>query len=185
MKYSERLGEISNKQFQKALDTFNLGKFIKAEPISQGLFGQNVYVTSDKGEFVLRGKPHYDWQFPNEKLIAESLHEKTKVPVPFPYLPETNKEIFGWEFILMPRMKGKNLSDNLSEKWLSDVDRIEIAKAQGTSLQISIVESLILLQTRLKHILLTGLQNFLGKYLRDWKNQHNTMTKNLKQILNG
>ncbi len=135
MKYSERLGEITNVQFQKALDTFNLGNFIKAAPISQGLFGQNVYVTSDKGEFVLRGKPHYDWQFPNEKLMAEALHEKTKVPVPFPYLLETDKGIFGWEFILMPRMKGKNLSDSLSEEWLSGVDRIEIAKAQGATLR--------------------------------------------------
>lgn len=135
MKYSERLGEITNEQFQKALDTFNLGKFIKAEPILQGLFGQNVYVTSDIGEFVLRGKPHYDWQFPNEKLMAELLHEKTNVPVPFPYLLETNKVIFGWEFILMPRMKGKRLSDSLSEDWLSDTDRIEIANAQGSTLK--------------------------------------------------
>lgn len=135
MKYSERLGEITNEQFQKALDTFNLGKFIKAEPILQGLFGQNVYVTSDIGEFVLRGKPHYDWQFPNEKLMAELLHEKTNVPVPFPYLLETNKVIFGWEFILMPRMKGRNLSDSLSEDWLSDTDRIEIANTQGSTLK--------------------------------------------------
>lgn len=135
MKYSERLGEITNEQFQRALDTFHLGKFVKAEPISQGLFGQNVYITSDKGEFVLRGKPHYDWQFPNEKLIAELLHEKTIVPVPYPYLLETSKEIFGWEFILMPKMKGKNLSDSLSEDWLSDDERIEIAKAQGSTLR--------------------------------------------------
>jgi len=61
MKYSEKLGELSNEQLQKALDFFNLGKFIKTESISQGLFGQNVYITSDKGEFVLRGKPHYNW----------------------------------------------------------------------------------------------------------------------------
>jgi hypothetical protein len=39
MKYSERLGEITTEQFQKALDNFNLGEFMKAEPISQGLFG--------------------------------------------------------------------------------------------------------------------------------------------------
>ena len=95
MKYSERLGEITGEQFQRALDTFNLGTFIKAEPISQGLFGQNVYITSDKGEFVLRGKPHYDWQFPNEKLIVELLYKETKVPVPYPYLFEKNREIFG------------------------------------------------------------------------------------------
>jgi aminoglycoside phosphotransferase (APT) family kinase protein len=135
MKYSERLGEITIEQFQKALDNFNLGEFVKAEPISQGLFGQNVYITSDKGQFVLRGKPHYDWQFPNEKLMAELLHEKTQVPVPYPYLLEKSKDIFGWEFVIMPRLRGKNLSDDLSEGWLLEEDRVEIAEAQGTTLK--------------------------------------------------
>ena len=35
----------------------------------------------------------------------------------------------------MPRMRGKNLSDSLSEDWLSDTDRIDIAEAQGFTLQ--------------------------------------------------
>lgn len=134
-KYSERLGEISDEQFQKALDTFDLGVFSRAEPISQGLFGQNIYVSSDKGDFVLRGKPHYDWQFKNEKLFVDLLHENTNVPVPYPYMLSTTKDIFGWEFIIMPRMPGKNLSDSLSEEYLNEDQRIQIAEAQGEILR--------------------------------------------------
>jgi aminoglycoside phosphotransferase (APT) family kinase protein len=67
--------------------------------------------------------------------MAELLHEKTQVPVPYPYLLEKSKEIFGWEFVIMPRLKGKNLSDDLSEGWLSEEDRVEIAEVQGTTLK--------------------------------------------------
>lgn len=44
--YSQRLGVISDQQFQAALDRFHLGHFIKAEAIPFGSFGQNVFVTS-------------------------------------------------------------------------------------------------------------------------------------------
>lgn len=129
-KYSERLGVISDAQFQRALDTFGLGRFLGAEPISQGLFGQNVYVTSSGGEFVLRGKPHYDWQFPNEKLFADLLHAHTRVPVPHPYLLDPDPAIFGWPYVIMPRLAGRDLSDDVDET-LRDADRLEIAVAQG------------------------------------------------------
>lgn len=134
-KYSERLGFISDDQFQQALDSFHLGAFIKAQPISQGLFGQNVYVTSTKGEFVLRGVPHYPWQFKEEKIYADLLHAKTRVPVPHPYLVETDISILGWEFVIMPRMKGANLSDRLDEADFSEEDRVGIAEAQGLVLK--------------------------------------------------
>jgi hygromycin-B 7''-O-kinase len=130
-KYSERLGEISEEQFQKALNIFNLGSLISTTPITQGLLGQNVFVTTDKGEYVFRGKPHHDWQFETERNFITLLHEKTKVPVPFPYLISTDKNIFGWEFVFMPKMKGLHLSDCLDETFLSEKDRFEIAVAQG------------------------------------------------------
>jgi hygromycin-B 7''-O-kinase len=134
-KYSERLGFISDEKFQQVLENFHLGTFIKAEPISQGLFGQNVYVTSTKGEFVLRGIPHYPWQFREEKLYVDLLHDKTRVPVPYPYLMETNTSIFGWEFVIMPRMKGFNLSDRIDEPYFTEKDRVGIAEAQGMVLK--------------------------------------------------
>lgn len=133
-KYSERLGIISDEQFQKALDKFNLGQFIKATQIKQGLFGQNVYVTSTVGEFVLRGVPHYNWQFSSEKFFVDLIYKNTKIPVPYPYNLDKDTDIFGWSYILMPRMTGINLSDNLDEINLTDNDRVNIAIAQGRTL---------------------------------------------------
>src|SRR5687767_6422954 len=109
VEYSRRLGILTDEQLQAALDRFELGTFIRAEPIPFGLFGQNLFVTSTKGDWVLRGCPHYDWQFPTEKFFADQLHDKTSVPVPCPYLFEPSSDIFGWGYILMPRMAGLQL----------------------------------------------------------------------------
>ena len=132
--YSQRLGNISNKQLQAALSYFELGEFLSAEPIPFGLFGQNLFVTSTVGEFVLRGVPHYDWQFPAEKFFAELLHIKTHVPVPYPYLFNTSPEIFGWPFVIMPKMPGLQLADSQVVARLSMDERREIAKALAAML---------------------------------------------------
>ena len=100
IEYSSRLGPISTEQFQAALDRFGLGEFVSAEPVTDGLFGQNVFVTSTSGEYVLRGCPHSDIQFPREQFHAQMLHERTVAPVPWPYLLEENDEIFGWSYII-------------------------------------------------------------------------------------
>jgi len=126
---SKRLGPVSDAQFQRALDRFDLGTFVKAEPTSGGLFGQNVFVSSSKGEFVLRGCPHYDWQFPKERFFARSLAERTSVPAPWPYLYEPSTDIFGWSYAFMPRLPGET----------ADVDRgaednLAIARAMGANL---------------------------------------------------
>ncbi len=133
-KYSERLSTITYAQFQRALDAFDLGRFLAAEPVGQGLFGQNVFLTSTQGEFVLRGKPHYDWQFPNERLFVDLLHARTRVPVPHPYRLCSDRSIFGWEFVIMPRLPGRNLADDPSEDAVPEAERREIAVAQGRTL---------------------------------------------------
>ncbi len=127
--YSKRLGTISDQQLQMALHRFDLGDLIRAEPVSFGLFGQNLFITSTKGEFVLRGAPHYDWQFPTEKVFVEQLHKMTKTPVPYPYLYETAINIFGWSFVLMPRMPGLQIPDNKVVSNLMWQDRKSIARA--------------------------------------------------------
>jgi hygromycin-B 7''-O-kinase len=132
--YSRSLGEITDEQFQRALDAFDLGRLVGAEPVGQGLFGQNVFLTSTRGQFVLRGKPHYPWQFPNERLFVDLLHAHTRVPVPHPYLLCDDRSIFGWEFVLMPRLPGRNLSDDPSEDAFPEDERREIAVAQGRTL---------------------------------------------------
>jgi hygromycin-B 7''-O-kinase len=133
MKYSDRLGEISDQQFQNALNRFALGTFVKAEPIHQGLFGQNLFLTSSTGEYLLRGVPHYSWQFKSERFFAELLHGNTSVPVPWPYLLDESNDIFGWSYVIMPRLKGHQLSDS-SLGLFSDGELKEIAQAQGEML---------------------------------------------------
>lgn len=132
--YSKRLGDISDDQLQKALTCFNLGDFLSAEPIPFGLFGQNLFLTSTVGKFVLRGVPHYDWQFPTEKFFIEQLHFKTRVPAPYPYLFNPSANIFGWSFVIMPRMSGLQLADSQVLTCLSMDERRAIAQALAATL---------------------------------------------------
>jgi len=133
-KYSEKLGLISKQQFQQALNRFKLGKLIKAETVPFGNFGQNVFLTTSKGDFVFRGCPHYPWQFKSEQLMAKLLHKKTTVPIPFPYLVDENNDIFGWNYAIMPRLPGLNIKDRKIKNKLSTNDRLSIAKAMGENL---------------------------------------------------
>jgi glycosyltransferase involved in cell wall biosynthesis len=57
--YSERLGAISDEQFHAVAERLRIGRFVLAAPTTSGLFGQNVFVTTTEGEFVLRGAPHW------------------------------------------------------------------------------------------------------------------------------
>ena len=66
--YTKRLGNISDEQLQCALNDIDLGKFLHAEPIPVGRFGQILFMTSTVGDFVLRDVPHDDWQFPRLNL---------------------------------------------------------------------------------------------------------------------
>jgi hygromycin-B 7''-O-kinase len=132
--YSQRLGMISNSQFQAALDRFQLGHFLQAEAIPFGSFGQNVFVSSTTGNYVLRGDPHFWWQFPTEQFFARQIHERTQVPVPWPYLIDTTSDIFGWSFVLMPRMAGLQLADPQIKKQIGAADRRGIAQALGENL---------------------------------------------------
>ncbi len=107
--YSKRLGVIRHAQIQQALDRFDLGMLKDTELVKEGLFGQNFFVTSDKGEYVFRGVPHYDWQFPSEQFFANQLHKFTNTPVPYPYLLDPKTDIFGWPYVIMPRMPGRSI----------------------------------------------------------------------------
>ena len=132
--YTKRLGAIEPAQFQAALDRFDLGTFVAATPISFGLFGQNVFVTSTHGEWVLRGCPHYDWQFPTEQYFVQLIHEQTRVPVPYPYLVDPATDIFGWSYVCMPRMPGIQLADEALVAQLSGDDRLGLARAMARTL---------------------------------------------------
>lgn len=134
LEYSKRLGKISPEQFQAALDRFDLGGFVRAEPIPFGLFGRNVCLSSTKGEYVLRRDPHFLWQFPTECFFAEQLHKRTQVPVPWPYVIEQSMVIFGWSYAIMPRLTGLQLADPRVKYTLGEEDKRGIARAMGENL---------------------------------------------------
>jgi len=83
---------------------------------------------------VLRGSPHFEWQFPTEQYFVDLLHEKTAVPVPSPYLTDESPEIFGWSYVLMPRMPGVQVEDPKVKASLSPADRLQMAHAMGETL---------------------------------------------------
>lgn len=123
--HAARLGHLAPDQLQAALDRFGLGRLIATTPITTGNFGQNVFLTTTTGEYVFRGNPFFDWQFPKEQAAARILHERTDVPVPWPYHYEPSPELFGWPFVIMPRLPGRNLWD------ASESDHIASAGAMG------------------------------------------------------
>jgi hygromycin-B 7''-O-kinase len=127
--YSKRLGVISKAQIQQALDRFKLGVLKDTGLVEEGLFGQNFFVTSDKGEYVFRGVPHYDWQFPSEQFFANQLHQFTNTPVPHPYLLDPESDIFGWPYVIMPRMRGISLKHGDLIENFSRKDQAEIIEA--------------------------------------------------------
>jgi hygromycin-B 7''-O-kinase len=111
--YSRRLGALSDEQLQAALDRFDLGRLVSAEPIANGLFGQNLMLQTSAGEYVFRGAPHWnpagedDWQFPKERFFSRLMHDAPGAPVvPWPYIVDEGRDIFGWGFALQPRLPG-------------------------------------------------------------------------------
>lgn len=132
--YSERLGLISDRQLQAALDHFELGCLIDAQPVPHGHFGQNLFVRSATGEHVLRGNPSFPGQFAAEAFAVRILSERTRVPVPSPYRIDPATGVFGWSYVIMPRMPGLQLSDPGVRERLDAADKQAIARALGDNL---------------------------------------------------
>lgn len=132
--YSERLGELTPAQFQRALDAFDLGQFLDAAPAPGGLFGQNVFVNASSGAWVLRGAPHYDGQFEKERFFSHLIHDETDADAPSPFLIEPSPSIFGWSFALMPRLPGENPGVEPTHPPRGHDERIALANALGAYL---------------------------------------------------
>jgi aminoglycoside phosphotransferase (APT) family kinase protein len=132
--YSRRLGPIADRQLQAALDRFELGRLVSAEPITTGQFGQNLFLTSTAGEFVLRGRPHTPWQFPKERFLTDLLHERTSAPVAWPYLWEPSEDLFGWSFAITPRLPGLQIAEHRVWHALGLADRRGLARAFAAAL---------------------------------------------------
>ena len=132
--FGKRLGHLTGEQLQAALDRFELGDLIGAVPATGGNFGQNVLVSATSGEWVLRGRPHYPWQFPKERYFARLIAERTSMPAPWPYRVEESPEIFGWSYAIMPRLPGLQLDVPSVRAALTSDDEAGIATALGAGL---------------------------------------------------
>lgn len=130
--YSDRLGTLTGSQLQDAADRFGLGTVTGAEAASGGLFGQNVFLTTTTGEFVLRGNPHGHVQLTKERRVARLIDERSSLPVPWPYEVCDDPDLFGWTYAVMPRLPGESAAD-LREAAGED-DRLRLAAAMGEAL---------------------------------------------------
>lgn len=145
--YSERLGAITDAQFDAVTRKAGLGGFVSARRTSTGLFGQNAFITTTKGEFIFRGAPHWRrtgasqafapddaWQFPKEQLFARLLHERTDVPVAWPQILDDSCETFPWPYLLTPCLTGLCLGDPADRAGLTRADFVAVADALGEAL---------------------------------------------------
>ena len=148
--YSERLGAIDDAQFAAAAARLGLGAFVAAEPIATGLFGQNVFLTTTTGAYVLRGAPHWvpvkgddgevQWkpddrvQFAKEAFFIGETHAHTAAPVPWPCRHDTASDIFGWPYLVMPRMPGACFNERSIRMALPPRARREVAESMGATL---------------------------------------------------
>lgn len=119
---------LTHDQLQAALDRFGLGELTAAEAAPGGLFGQNVMLSTTRGEYVLRGNPH-EGQLERERHAAEVITRRTAVPVPWPYRIEEDTALFGWPYAIMPRLPGVQLADGDVRKALTADDRAGIVTA--------------------------------------------------------
>jgi len=131
---SKRLGPTSHDQLSRALARFGLGDLQGVEPVPFGLFGQNLFITSNAGEFVFRGAPHGPPQFPTERFFTRLLHERTSVPVPWPYQVDDSCDFFPWSYVIMPRMPGLQVTDREVRRGLTGADLRAIARAMAHNL---------------------------------------------------
>ena len=118
-----------------------LGEFVSAAPTTGGLFGQNVFLTTTRGDYVFRGAPHWHgggpndaWQFPKERLYADLLHARTTAPVAWPQQLNDSCQDFPWPYLITPRLPGLCLQDPAARKGLTREDFIEVARAMGGAL---------------------------------------------------
>jgi hypothetical protein len=131
---SRRLGALTRAQLQGALDRFGLGRLVGAEPVASGNWGQNCFVTSTAGAFVLRGAPFYPGQLPEEGFFARLLRERTGAPAPWPYLVAPDDGLFGWPYALMGRLPGEQLAGLVARGAVAPGDRLRLAGQLGAVL---------------------------------------------------
>lgn len=131
---SNKLGLINDKQLQSVLDKFKLGKLISSKSTDEGAMGQTMFVSSTEGEYVLKGNPLYSGQFMEEKFFIDNVNSRTNIPVPRPYIIDDSEDIFGWNYVIMPCLKGEHLNSKPLQIKLQLEDKLKIAESIAEAL---------------------------------------------------
>lgn len=131
---SKRLGEVTNSQLQSMLDKYDLGKLLTSSKTEHGAMGQTMFVTSTKGNFVLKGNPLYPGQLVEEKFFIDNIDNRTNVKVPKLYIIDDSNDIFGWNYAIIQRLEGKHLNSKELEDNLHVEEKLKIAELIGQAL---------------------------------------------------
>ncbi|WP_321166926.1 phosphotransferase [Oceanobacillus kimchii] len=131
---SKRLGEVKNSQLQSMLDKYDLGKLLTSSKTEHGAMGQTMFVTSTKGNFVLKGNPLYPGQLVEEKFFIDNIDNRTNVKVPKLYIIDDSNDIFGWNYAIIQRLEGKHLNSKELEDNLHVEEKLKIAELIGQAL---------------------------------------------------
>lgn len=126
-----RLGRLTEDQLRRALDRFGLGALRSATPAGGGHSGQNLVLSTDTGDHLLRGNPAYPWQLPTERYFADLLARRAALPTPVPYRIDPGTDVFGWSYAILPRLPGEPLPDSDVRGGLNDTGQREVAGELG------------------------------------------------------
>lgn len=83
---------------------------------------------------MLKGNPLYEGQFLEEKFYVESLNKLTNLPVATPYIIDERKDIFGWNYAIMPKLPGKHINDHDFINKINKEEEKQIAKLLANTL---------------------------------------------------
>jgi len=132
---TNKLGNVTNEQLQKALGRLSLGSLVAAGKTSKGTGNQTLFISSTDGEYVLKGNPLYEGQFAEEKYYIDHLQSLIGMPLPSPYLIDESNDIFGWSYAIMPRLQGAHMNELAADGALSARDKEQIAEVLARSLR--------------------------------------------------
>lgn len=128
---THQLGTITARDMQRVFDQHRLGRLTAMRPAAGGSFHQVLEIESTSGRWIFKGAPLVREQFYAEYFYTTLLHERTALPVPWPYMHDTSCSVFAWDFGLMPRLPGSDLGD--AEFWnrCTVAERHELAVDMG------------------------------------------------------
>jgi len=111
-----RLGTIAARDMQRVFDRHDLGRLTAMRPAVGGSFRQVLELESTSGKWIFKGAPLVPEQYYAESFYTALLHERTALPVPWPWIHDTSCSVFAWDFGLMPRLPGSDLGDQVVSK---------------------------------------------------------------------